>query len=226
MKKILIVIVAMAGFAVSCSPYYPWDVEDVGLGATTKVIECSNGASSRDLDIVSNVDYTAAIIEGGEWISFADTDAKTKECAVDVTKLSFDIAANRMGKRLGRLLLSHGARRDTIKIKQTGAYEEHLAFNAVDAAAQLDASNIAKIQRTPKDFSFRLETTALDHEIKMEAIGRNEMIENFKVENHVLTFSVNENFAGQPRIVDLNFYFINGWEERVQISCRIRQSYN
>lgn len=225
MKKILAITVVMSAFAISCSPYYPWDVEDIGLGAATKVIECSHGVSSRDLDVISNVDYEASIIEGTEWISFADTDEKTKSCSVETTKLSFDIAANRMGKRLGRVVLSHGTRQDTIKVKQQGVREDLLAFNTTDQSHNLDANNVAFVPREGKSFVFRLETTALDHEIKMEAIGR-DMITDFKVENHVLYFTVTENLSGQPRIVDLNFYFIDGWEERVQVSCRMRQEYN
>ena len=225
MKKILAITAAVMAFAVSCSPYYPWEVEDIQLGATVKSVELGSGLSTCEFDVITNVDYEVVIVEGGEWLSFVDAEGVTKQCTANDTKLMFDVAGNLVGKRMGIVELRHDARVDVLKIKQEGAYPDFLEMHAGDKLAYFGSNNESRIESQGKSYVVRLETSANDHDIKMELVG-NDMVRNFRVENHVLYFDVDENTTGQPRIVDATFYIVNGWEERVSFSVRIRQSYN
>ncbi|MBQ1224382.1 MAG: hypothetical protein IIX82_00295 [Alistipes sp.] len=225
MKKILAITAAVMAFAVACSPYYPWEVEDIQLGATTKSVELGSGLGTCEFDIISNVDYEVAIVRGAEWLSFVDAEGTTKQCTVDDTKLMLDVAGNLVGKRMAIVELRHGARVDQLKIKQTGVYEDFLVMHSGDALKYFGSNNESRIEKGATSYVVRLETTANDQDIKMELIG-DEMVHNFRVENHVLYFDVDANVTGQPRIVDATFYIMNGWDERVSFTVRIRQSYN
>lgn len=225
MKKILAITAAVMALAVSCSPYYPWDVEDIQLGATTKSVELGSGLGTCEFDVISNVDYEVAIVKGAEWLSFVDAEGDTKQCTVNDTKLMFDVAGNLSGKRMAIVELRHDARVDQLKIKQNGVYDDFLVMHSDDALKYFGANMESRIDHMATSYVVRLETSANDHDVKMELIG-DEMVHNFRVENHVLYFDVDANTTGQPRIVDATFYLVNGWDERVSFTVRIRQSYN
>lgn len=225
MKKILAILSVVVAFAVSCSPYHPWDVENFQLGALQKSVEIGSGLSTCEFDIISNVDYEVAIVEGIDWLSFVDTEGSIKQCTVNDTKLMLDVAGNLVGKRLGIVELRHGTRVDVLQIKQEGAYSDFLKMHPDDEKKYFGTTSESRIDFLGSSYVLRLDTTVNDHDIKMELIG-DDMIKNFRVENHIIYFDVDENVVGQPRIVDATFYFENGWKEREGFSVRIRQSYN
>ena len=79
MKKIFGIVVAVSAFLASCSsPYYPEYVPVVSLGANTSALVCENVEGSSSLNVISNMEYTATIISGTEWLSFADTDSSVR----------------------------------------------------------------------------------------------------------------------------------------------------
>lgn len=225
MKKILAILTVVVAFAVSCSPYHPWEVENFQLGALEKEVEVEYGLGTCEFNVIANVEYDVVIIEGAEWVSFKDTKETIKHCTVEDTKIVFDVAGNLAGKRMAIVELRHGSRIDVLKIKQQGVYEDFLKFHESDMAAYFGTTAESRIKAEGETYAIRLHTTANDHEIKAELIG-DDMIENLRVENHVLYFDVYENETGQPRIVDATFYFENGWKERVAVTVRVRQSFN
>ena len=71
MRKIFGIIVAASALFASCSsPYYPEYVPVVSLGASTSNLICESEEGSCSLNVISNVEYTATIISGSEWLSF------------------------------------------------------------------------------------------------------------------------------------------------------------
>ena len=225
MKKILAIMVAVMALATACSPYHPWDVENFQLGAITKSVELGSGLGTCEFDVVTTVDYEVVIVEGTEWLTFADAEGTTKMCTPNDTKLMFDVAGNLAGKRMAVIELRHSSRVDVLKVKQNGVYSDFLTFNNEDMLGYFGTNAESRIEFDGQSYVIRLETTANDHDIKMELVG-DDMIKNFRVENKVLYFDVDENVTGQPRIVDATFYYVNGWKERVAVTVRIRQSYN
>ena len=79
MKKIFGIVVAVSAFLASCSsPYYPEYVPVVSLGANTSALVCESVEGSSSLNVISNVEYTATIISGTEWLSFADAEGDVR----------------------------------------------------------------------------------------------------------------------------------------------------
>ena len=126
MKKIFVIILAVSAFMASCSsPYYPEYVRVVSLGANTSSLMCENTEGEVELSVLSNVEYTATLISGSEWLSFKDTEGVTR-IGNGNSIIEFVHKQNNNGKRVARLVLSADARRDTVKIKQYGRFEDFL----------------------------------------------------------------------------------------------------
>ena len=132
MKKIFGIVVAVSAFLASCSsPYYPEYVPVVALGANTSALVCESEEGTASLNVISNVEYTATIISGDEWLSFADTESLTR-VGNGNSVLVFNHRANNHDKRVARLVLAAESRRDTIRIKQKGCFEDYLTIHPED----------------------------------------------------------------------------------------------
>ena len=75
------------------------------------------------------------------------------------------------------------------------------------------------------DYSFRVRTGALSHQLKAWTPNPN-VITKFHIENNVVTLTVAQNNELQPRIVNFQVSYIDGWEEEKALKLSINQLYN
>ena len=225
MKKIFVIILAVSAFMASCSsPYYPEYVRVVSLGASTSNLICENTEDYCSLSVISNVEYDATLISGTEWLSFADTDATSIKSSGNGI-LEFKHLQNNNVKRVAHLVLSADARRDTIRIKQKGRFEEFLEIHADDQSKfSLEDGTRMPVAWEGGDISVRLRTTCLDHQLSGWT-SDNTVVSNFRFENGVFTFNVAANDEQQPRIVTIQVSYIDGWEDKQILEFSIRQNY-
>ena len=227
MKKIFGIVVAVSAFLASCSsPYYPEYVPVVSLGANTSALVCEVEEGSASLNVISNVEYTASIISGSEWLSFADTESSVRTCNGN-TVLVFNHRKNNEDKRVAYLVLAAETRRDTVKIKQKSFFEDYLDINPEDRAAELTLENGTRmpLPEAGGEFDLRLNTSCMDHEIKFWT-DRPDAIVDMKVENGVFSFRAMENVDSQPRIIVVRLYYIDGWDDERSMEFTIKQQFD
>lgn len=226
MKKIFVIILAVSAFMASCSsPYYPEYVRVVSLGANTSSLVCENTEGEVELSVLSNVEYIATLISGSEWLSFKDTDALTR-IGNGNGMIDFIHKQNNNGKRVARLVLAADSRRDTIKIKQYGRFEDYLTIHPDDK----EKFTLENGTRLPVDYdggeiAVRLQTSCLDHELSAWSSDPT-IVSGFKFNNGTMTFHVAANTELQPRIVTIQISYIDGWEDKRVLEISIRQNYD
>lgn len=225
MKKIFVIILAVSAFMASCSsPYYPEYVRVVSLGASTSNLICENTEDYCSLHVISNVEYDATIISGTEWLSFADTDAASIKRSGNGI-IEFKHYQNNNVKRVAYLVLSADARRDTVRIKQKGRFEEFLEIHANDKPLfSLENGTRMPVEWEGGEVSVRLRTSCLDHQLSAWSSDAN-IVNNFRFENSVFTFNVAANDELQPRIVTVRVSYIDGWDDKQTLEFTIRQNY-
>lgn len=225
MKKIFVMILAVAALASCSSPYYPEYRPIVSLGASTSNVVLENTEDFCKLSIISNVEYDATIISGSEWLSFADTEG-TVRVGNRNEAVEFKHLQNNNNKRVAYLVLSAGERRDTIRFKQKGRFEDYLTVHDDDK----ELFSMEKGTRMPigwegGEVSFRLRTSCLDHELSAWSADPT-IVNGFKFENGVCTFQVAANDELQPRIVLFRILYVDGWDDVQTLQLSIRQEYN
>ena len=225
MKKIFVTILAVAALASCSSPYYPEYRPVVALGADTSNLIVENTEDVCRLAIISNVEYEATIISGSEWLSFVDTEGTLRK-GYGNEAIMFKHLQNNNDKRVARLVLAAHSRRDTIKIKQKGRFEDYLEIHDDDKELfTMENGTRMSIPWEGGEFSFRLRTSCLDHELSAWT-SDNSIISEFKFENGECSFKVAENNEQQPRIVTFQISYIDGWDDRRTLELSIRQNYD
>lgn len=227
MKKIFGLIIAVSAIMASCSsPYYPEYVPVISLGANTSKHICDKEEGESSINIISNVEYTATIISGYEWLSFVDSDTNVYT-GRNNTVLGFYRRANNNDKRVARVVLESGSRRDTVKVMQYGAFEDYLTIHPEDKDTYLtlDGGTRLSVPELGGEYEFRLRTSCLDHQIKFWT-DRPDAIVDFKVENKVLKFRVKANEDNQPRIMEVQLSYLDGWDETRTWEFSIKQQFD
>lgn len=225
MKKIFVTILAVAALASCSSPYYPEYRPVVSLGAETSSLVCENTEDFCRLAVIANIEYEATIISGSEWLSFADTEGTVRPGKGNEA-IEFKHLQNNNDKRVARLVLSSHSRRDTIKIKQKGRFEDYLAIHDDDKELfSMDNGTRMPVEWEGGEISFRLRTTCLDHELSGWSSDKT-IVNGFKFQNGVCSFFVAANDEQQPRIVTFRISYVDGWEDEKFLELTIRQGYN
>ena len=226
MKKIFVMILAVVALASCSSPYYPEYRPIVALGAETSALVVDNTEDFCKLAIISNVEYNATIVSGSEWLSFTDTEG-TVRVGSGNEAIEFRHLQNNNEKRAACLVLSSDTRRDTVKIKQKGRFEDYLALHDEDKTKlfTLEDSTRMEVDYAGGEQSFRLRTSCLDYQLSGWSADKN-ILNDFKFENGVCSFFVAENNEQQPRIVAFHISYIDGWGDKKTLELSIRQKYN
>jgi hypothetical protein len=195
------------------------------LGISADDVVCESEEGDCTVSVTSNVEYDATIISGYEWLSFADTDAVTRRGNGN-SVLKFNYFQNNNDKRVARVVVTSGSRSDTVKIKQKGCFQDGLAIHDADKELfGLENGTRMEVEWEGGDYSFRVRTGALSHNIKTWTPDPN-VITKFHVENNLVTFTVAQNNELQPRIVNFQVSYIDGWDEEQVLKLSIRQKYN
>ena len=226
MKKIFVMILAVSAYLASCtSPYYPEYHPIIALGAETSNVVLESDENFCKLAIISNVEYDATIISGSEWLSFADTEG-TVRVGSGNEHVEFKHLQNNNNKRVARLVLSAGARRDTINFKQKGRFEDYLAIHDDDKVLfSMENGTRMPVSWEGGEISFRLRTSCMDHELSAWTSDKT-VVNGFKFENGVCTFNVAVNDELQPRIIPFRILYVDGWGDTRTLELSIRQEYN
>ena len=225
MKKIIVTILAVAALASCSSPYYPEYRPVVSLGAETSSLVCENTEDYCKLAVIANLEYTATIISGSEWLSFADTEG-TVRVGKGNEAIEFKHLQNNNDKRVARLVLAAESRRDTIKIKQKGRFEDYLAIHDDDKVLfSMEDGTRMPVEWEGGEISFRLRTSCMDHELYGWSSDKT-VVNGFKFQNGVCSFFVAANDEQQPRIVTFQISYVDGWEDVKTLELTIRQGYN
>lgn len=224
MKKILFFL--FSALVVSCtSPYYPEYVPVVSLASTTDAVVCENSEGRFRLNILSNVDYTATLRTGSDWLRFADTDDIVRQgSGNDIVE--FVHHANNHDKRVAELVLSAKGVDRVVKIKQKGVVEDFIEFHPEDKVNIFTEENNTRMicSKEKRDVEVRLRTSCLDHEISCRCDYTN-AISSFEIKNKVLKFTLNENNEGQPRIIDVTLSYVDGWGDTKSLVFSIKQTH-
>jgi hypothetical protein len=228
MKKILGIIFAISALFASCtSPYNPEYRPVIALGANTDAVVCESGEAECSFNVISNVEYEARIISGSEWLSFVDTDAESR-IGNGNGVLTFHHKANNNHKRVAEVKLSSGSREFVVKIKQKGFEADYLNFDTTDEMWGryfiFENNTRMSLAEEAKDYSLRLSTSCLDHEISLWT-DYPKAIVDFKVENKYVHFHLNENTEGQPRIIAVELSYVDGWGDKRVLPFSIRQDF-
>lgn len=224
MRRISLIVVAFVAFLASCSsPYYPEYVPIISLGSQTESLVCENDEGVVSLNVLSNVDYTATLLDGRDWLNFTDTDLFVREGSGNDI-LEFRHIANNHDKRVAHLELASGDRKQIIKIKQKGYFEDYLEIHPEDKTNYLPDNRMI-VRSMGAAPVIRLKTSCLDHQITCKS-DIADAISDMKVENKVLSFTVNQNNDGQPRLITIELSYVDGWEDVKTMSFTIYQGYN
>ncbi|MBQ5648197.1 MAG: BACON domain-containing protein [Alistipes sp.] len=226
MKKIFVMILAVSAGLASCtSPYYPEYHPIVSLGAETSSVVLENVEDYCKLAVISNVEYDATIISGSEWLSFADTKGVVRTGSGN-EHVEFKHLQNNNNKRVARLVLSAGQRRDTIKFKQKGRFEDYLTVHDDDKELfSMENGTRMPVAWEGGEMRFRLRTSCMDYELSAWSADQT-IVNGFKFENGVCSFQVAANDELQPRIVTFRISYVDGWEDVKTLELSIRQEYN
>lgn len=200
----------------------------ISLGASTSNLICENTDGSCELNVISNVEYTATIVSGHEWLCFANTSALTYTGNGNGT-LVFNHRANNNNKRVARLVLEAKNRVVEVKIKQKGVFEDYLEIHPDDIESFGFTNGTdgycLDIPKVGGEYAIRLSTTCLDNQISCWC-DNSDAVVDFEIMNSVLYFSVKENLDGQPRILHIELSYIDGWDDKVTYKFSIRQNFD
>lgn len=229
MKKIFGIVVAVSAFLASCSsPYYPEYVPVVSLGANTSALVCESVEGSSSLNVISNVEYTATIISGTEWLSFADAEGDVR-VGNGNTVLVFNHLKNNHVKRVAYVVLAAESRRDTVKVKQkcSAGFEDYLEVNAEDKAEYftLDNGTRMPMPEAGGEYKLRLKTSCMDHQISFWT-DRTDALVDFKMDNGVFYFRAKPNEDSQPRIMTIRLSYVDGWDDVRSLDISIKQQFD
>ena len=223
MKKIF--VIAISALMASCfSPYYPEYVDIISLGANTDTIVCENGEGEVSLSILSNVEYTATLETGTEWLRFADTESAVR-VGNGNESIDFVHMANNHDKRVANLVIEAGNVKRLVRIKQKGHFEDFLELHPEDLAGKFTGSDgRMPIAVNGEKVALRLKTSCLDHEITC-TVDHATAISDIKIDNRVLSFSVAENEEGMPRIINFTLSYVDGWDDTKTLAFALKQAY-
>lgn len=95
------------------------------LGGKPKIVVLPGADAGKGFfDVITNVNYTAQVVKGGQWLKLTGSDEVV---------VTFDYYANNGFARESRVVLSHQERTDTISIRQAGRYEPFVNLSLTEA---------------------------------------------------------------------------------------------
>ena len=212
MKKILTIVLLSLTLG-SCKYHEQAFIDVIEMGATQKSIEVPSYNGNCIFDIYSNVEYDATIISGESWLNFTDSN-ETQTHRLGTGQLGFHYKDNNTGKRIARIVLSSGYRRDTIAVKQNGPYNEFLEINAESVSAPVEGL----------EYSLQIETNLLNDAINVST-DNIKVVTNLKVYSNILSFTVTKNESRNPRSAFVYVSFTDGWDEVQRTVIEVKQAW-
>lgn len=222
MKKCIIYGISALACLWSCSGKMIFDdaqyEPDIKLGAKVKSVECEETFGECSFDIVSNVEYTATIVKGAEWLSFTGNEGVSEQTLRWSSTLGLSFTANRGYRRSGRVVLSAGGRTDTLLIKQRGIFEQELtsdteAISVPGAGGTFGVGITTNLLK--KDFHFETVDTK-DYPLNGKA-------DKLRYSDGVFSFRVLPSESRDEKTFIVRIYALDDWGEKVKTDITITQ---
>lgn len=219
MKKLLLLgfIVAVSA---SCARILD-DAEyapDYKLGAKVKTVDCYLTSGECSFDVVSNCEYNASIIKGSEWLFFKENEDVSDITLSGSRTLEFVFTANRGYRRSARVLLSVGGRKDTLIVKQLGAYEQ---------IVESDTKSIM-VPGEGGEYSVGINTNLLKKDFLFEVVDSKDYplsgkADSFKYTDGVFSFRILKSESRDDKTFVVRLYALDDWGEKVSANITITQ---
>lgn len=211
MKKIYLFL--SISLCAACTKVQPQEVELVALGGKPKSIEVAATVDTCTFELISNVDYKAQIVQGGNWASFLD-DSMEMEGSGNGT-IQVKVNANTGIKRVAKVVVEHSTRSDTLLVLQNclPEYEETIVLEtkSVIIPPEGGSAQIAYTSNVP------------DHLITTFAYS--DRILNLVKDKGNVLFEVDANDTYNPLNTKVTLTFINGWEQKQVAEISVFQNF-
>ena len=201
MKKYVFFSIMAALLAVSCSKNAPQEVELVKLGGKPKTVKVGAGSDVAQFEVISNVPYTARIVQGNNWISFpGGNQTMSGEGNGNITVI---LNANTGIKRTAKIVLEYSTRSDTLRVNQEclPEYDEYVKLSETSVTIPPEGG----------DVEIGVTTNVMRHLITPFAYS--ERILGLGLRDGKLYFRADANDTYNPVNTKVTLTFINGWEE-------------
>ena len=221
MKKYLLMwgIISAVGLS-SCSDIFD-DAEyapDIKLGAKVKTVDCYSTYGDCSFDVVSNCEYKASIIKGAEWLSFTGQGETTELAMKGNATLALSYTANRGYRRSARVVLSSGERRDTLTVRQIGAYEQQVVSDTerIDVPGEGGKYSVGiTTNLLKKDFMFETLDT--------KGYQLSDRVDKYKYVDGVFSFIIMPSESRDEKTFFVSIYALDDWGEKVSSSITVIQ---
>lgn len=221
MKKLLLIygIACTAGLS-SCSAILD-DAEyapDIKLGAKVKTVDCYSTYGDCSFDVVSNCEYQASIVKGAEWLSFTGQGDTATLTLKGNSTLFLSYTANRGYRRSARVVLTSGARSDTLTVRQIGVFEQHIAVDTdkIDVPGEGGKYSVGiSTNLLKKDFMFET--------LDSKGYQLSDKADKYKYDDGLFSFVILPSESRDQKTFLVRIYALDDWGEKVAASITITQ---
>ena len=193
MKRYVIMIL-MCLATLSCNDKLAeLDVVDFGAAlADGYSVPFSYKAGQFDIQIISDGEFDAEVVEGEDWMRFKGS-ASTWSGDANVESLTVYYDANRGILRSGKIALTRKHRKVEIEISQSGILSEDFAIEQQNIWADPNGGELcAKVLTLSGADEIQISLEYLES-------GHGQWITQYRMENNYLKFTVLENLSSSPR---------------------------
>lgn len=222
MKKCIIYGITALACLWSCSGKMIFDdaqyEPDIKLGAKEKTVECWETYGACSFDVVSNCEYTARIVKGEEWLCFEDDKDASELSFKGSRTLELAYTANRGYRRSGCVVLTVGERRDTLLVRQHGAFEQFILSDEESITVPGEGAG----------YSVGITTNLLKKDFHFETVDTNNYpltgrADKYKYTDGVFSFRVLPSESRDEKTFIVRLYALDDWGEKVSADITITQ---
>lgn len=213
MKQIYNIIIPVIGLAaVSCTDFLnPRYVEIVELGATTKIFTISKEVEDCSFGLKSNVDFTARIVQGAEWLGFDGAEGPQISCPASTESIGLHSTANTGFPRMAMVELAAEGRSDTVFVKQEGKYLQMVRL----------LQDVISVKPEGETVEVDMDTNLPARDIRTSTEDSGVGAVSYK--DNILTVNILPNDSRNDRTIRISVYCISQWRDRIGSVLTIKQ---
>lgn len=203
----------MAAAAFSCSKAQPEYVELVRLGGKPKTVQAEASVDTCSLEVISDGEYAARIIQGVEWACFPDGSHSLEGSGNG--SIEVVVNANTGIRRTAKIVLEHGTRSDTLRINQKcrPEYEESVTLSSTAVTILPEGGSV----------TVPFTTNVPLHLITPFAYS--DRILDLRMTDGRVSFQVGPNRSFNPLNTKVTLSFIDGWEQKQSAEINVFQNF-
>lgn len=215
MKRLKIsFLILLAAAAAACTDFLnPRYVEITELGATVKENTLSVSADDCTIPIKSNVDFTAKIVKGAEWLSF-DSDISgisSRDCDAFLKEISLYSTANTGFPRMALVTLEANGRSDTAYVRQEGKYGQFVELGVTEITAAPSGGT----------YTVDVDTNVPVRDI-VTSVDR-DGVDGTSYKDNVLTIQLSPNNGRNDRKISMKVFCRDEWRREIGTVLTINQ---